>query len=129
MPDFPSIPNLTQTALPVEAVKAEYLLFYDRYEEALQLLNKAAHANPYLGYNEYLKGMLYRKTSRMDSAFHYAKKAFELKPLNMAHYQLLIEICADRKDLSEMINTYRRFKKFRTDERAWKIYREALGRL
>jgi O-antigen ligase len=129
IPDFQSIPNLTQTALPVEAVKAEYLLFYDRYEEALQLLNEAEHANPYPGYNEYLKAILYRKTSRMDSAFHYAKKAFELKPLNMAHYQLLINICAERKDLPGLLNTYRRFKQFRTDERAWEIYQEALENL
>lgn len=117
IPDFPSIPNLTQTALPVEAVKAEYLLFYERYEEALQLLNKGEHANPYLGYTEYLKAILYRKTSGMDSAYHYAKKAFELKPLNIAHYRLLTEICADRKDSFELLRTYWRFKQFRTDEK------------
>lgn len=129
IPDFPSIPNLTQTALPVEAVKAEYLLFYNKYEEALRLLNKAERANPYTGYTEYLKAILYQKTSRLDSAFHFAKKAFELKPLNIAHYQLLIEICAERKDLTGLTNTYRRFKQFRADERGWKMYSEAVEKV
>jgi O-antigen ligase len=126
VPDFPGIPDLTQTALPVEAVKAEYLIQQNKFTEAIQLLYKSTKANPYLGYIEYLKGSLYFKTQHADSALLYAKKAFDLKPLNAAHYQLLMQVYAAKKDSFQLLATYERYKKFRDDPGAEKIYRNAL---
>ena len=68
----PDIPNITVTTIPINSVKARYFYNANKYEKALDLLDKGTSANPYLFYSEILK-VKYLKKGMLDSAKIYAK--------------------------------------------------------
>ena len=119
---FPSIPNLTATAQPVDAIKGRYLYEAGHYDEALVLLDKGREANPAIGYSEFLKAGLYFKIGKMDSARRNGLTAFYTRPKAKTYFQTLIAILAKQKDTVEIkrafteINTYRKFGF------AWNLY-------
>jgi O-antigen ligase len=127
--EFPSIPNITQTTLPINTLKAEFLVSDKRYEEALYLLNSSPNANPYIGYTEYLKGIICYERGKIDSAVVFAQKAFILRPLNYSHYQLLVNAAVKKKDTELLKNTFNIYKSGRNHAAAWKIYLDALNEL
>ena len=100
----PDIPNITVTTIPINSVKARYFYNANKYEKALDLLDKGTSANPYLFYSEILKSQIFEKKGMLDSAKIYAKKAFYGLPNNDLHasrYVNLINITKDKKALEE----------------------------
>ncbi|MFM9910768.1 MAG: O-antigen ligase family protein [Chitinophagaceae bacterium] len=126
---FPCIPNLTQTTLPVNELKVELLMLDKRYEQALILLNSSPSSNPFIGYHEYLKSILFRETGNTDSALVYAQRAFYLRPLNLSHYQLLAGLAIKNNDTALLENTFRVFQNKRNDPTAWNTYWNGLYNL
>ena len=49
---IPSIPNITVTTIPMDAIKARYYFHYKKYDEALKHLEISKKQNPYLMYSE-----------------------------------------------------------------------------
>jgi len=100
----PDIPNITVTTIPLKSVKARYYVNAKKYDKALSLLEQGTSANPYLFYSELLKSQIYSAKGQLDSAKHYAKKAFNGLPNNQLHaatYLNLISQTRDRKALEE----------------------------
>lgn len=83
---LPAIPNLNVFAYPIDAIKARYLLNEKKTDEALFYLNKSINVNPYISYNEFLKGAIYVELQKWDSAYYYSKKGFMLKPGAKSNY-------------------------------------------
>lgn len=119
---FPSIPNLTATAQPVDAIKGRYLYEAGQYEEAIVLLDKGRIANPTIAYSEFLKAGLYFKTDRLDSAVRNATYAFSVRPKAKTYYQTLIAVLAKVKDTSGIKKAFAEYDRYRHEPLAWDLY-------
>jgi tetratricopeptide (TPR) repeat protein len=119
---FPSIPNLTATAQPVDAIKGRYLYEAGQYEEAIALLDKGRIANPTIAYSEFLKAGLYFKTNRLDSAVRNATYAFSVRPRAKTYYQTLIAVLAKVKDTSGIKKAFAEYDRYRHEPLAWDLY-------
>lgn len=119
---FPSIPNLTATAQPVDAIKGRYLYEAGQYKEAIVLLDKGRIANPTIAYSEFLKAGLYYKTDRLDSAVRNATYAFSVRPRAKTYYQTLIAVLAKVKDTSGIKKAFAEYDRYRHEPLAWDLY-------
>jgi O-antigen ligase/Tfp pilus assembly protein PilF len=137
---FPSIPNLSSSAQPIDAIIGRYLYEAKRYDEAITYLNKGAKANPTILYSEFLKADVYYnlyvdavKTDsasalkQIDSAFKYASMAYFTKPRAKTYYQTLIAVSAMRKDSATIQKAFNIFHKYRPHESlAWNFYLQGM---
>ena len=92
---IPSLPNITVTTIPMDAIKARYYFHYKKYDKALKHLEMSKEQNPYLMYTELLLSQVNLAKGNILESKKYAKKAFFNLPnnnLHASHYlQLLIE--------------------------------------
>jgi O-antigen ligase len=122
VPSFPSIPNLSATAQPIDAIKGRYLYEAEQFDEALVLLNKGRKANPVIGYSEFLKAGLFFKTNRLDSAYSNALFAFYTRPKAKTYYQTLIAVLAKLKDTTEIKKAFAEYDRYRHEPIGWDLY-------
>jgi tetratricopeptide (TPR) repeat protein len=135
MATWSSIPNLTATAQPVEAIKGRYLYEaaqYDttltpperarKYEEALVLLDKGRVANPVVGYSEFLKAGVYFRLNKFDSAARNAWAAFEIRPKAKTYFQTLIAVLAKIKDTTGIKKAFAEYDHYRHWASGWNMY-------
>lgn len=122
VPSFPSIPNLSATAQPIDAIKGRYLYEAGQFDDALLLFNKARKANPVIGYSEFLKAGLFYKTNRLDSAYSNATFAFYTRPKAKTYYQTLIAVLAKMKDTSGIKKAFAEFDRYRHEPIGWDLY-------
>ena len=94
-----SIPNVTVTTIPLTDIKARYYLNAKKYDTALSLLEDRQNSNPYLFYGENLKSRAYEAKGKIDSAYHYAKKAYLGLPNNKVHVANFVRLATLKKDL------------------------------
>jgi O-antigen ligase/tetratricopeptide (TPR) repeat protein len=129
--DFPSIPNLSATAQPIESIKGRYLYEAGKNDEALVLLNKGSKANPVIGYSEFLKAGLYFKKGLadipnqkqwFDSALSNGLYAFDKRPKAKTYYQTLVAILAKMKDTARIEKAFLEFDRYRHYEYGWNMY-------
>lgn len=92
---IPSIPNITVTTIPMDAIKARYFYYYKKYDKAIAYAESGRKQNPYLMYPELLLSQVNLAKGEILKSKTYAKKAFFNLPnnnLHASHYlQLLIE--------------------------------------
>ena len=89
---IPSIPNITVTTIPMDAIKARYYFHYKKYDKALELAEKAKKANPYLRYPEILQSQIYAEKGDREKAWQASKIAFENLPRNLLHASQFINL-------------------------------------
>ncbi len=124
---FPSIPNLSSSAQPIDAVLGRYLYEAKRYKEAITYLDKGAKANPYIMYSEFLKADVYYADNQFDSAYKYATLAYYTKPRAKTYYQTLIAVSAKRGDSMTIKKAFALFHGFRPRESlAWNLYLQGM---
>lgn len=119
---FPSIPNISVTTLPIAALKSRYYNRDDRFDEALELLDEAQKANPYLYYSEFLRGAFYYVKGNYDSAYKYTKISFYNWPRAGNYFRNYMAVLGIKKDSVEIRNAFNYYTKFRNDAFAWNIY-------
>ena len=90
---FPSMPNVTSSAQPIDGILGRYLYEKQRYDEALVYLDRGIKANPYIMYCEFLKADVYFAQNKGDSALKYASLAYFSKPRAKTYYQTLVAVC------------------------------------
>jgi O-antigen ligase/tetratricopeptide (TPR) repeat protein len=112
-PQIPSIPNISASAQPLDAIKGRYLSEAGKYDEALALLDKGRKANPVIGYSEFLKAGIYFKQGKMDSAQRNAQYAFNLRPKAKTYYQTLMAVLAQTKDTIAIEKAFREYVTYR----------------
>jgi O-antigen ligase/tetratricopeptide (TPR) repeat protein len=119
---FPAIPNISVTTLPIAAMKSRYYNRDNRFEKALELLDEAAKANPYLYYSEFLRGAFYYVRGDIDSAYKYTKISFYNWPRAENYFRNYMAVLGLKKDTTEIKNAFLTFIKYRNEPSAWNMY-------
>ena len=114
-------PNLSATTFPQYGFLAQYNIVFRDYKKALEILNKKQKVNPYLYLDQSLKATIYKKLNIRDSAFYYAKIAYENLPGNSLHYeQYMIEL-VNKRDLKKIKDIFIK-SRFKFNKDFWLVY-------
>jgi O-antigen ligase/tetratricopeptide (TPR) repeat protein len=125
-PQIPSIPNISASAQPLDAIKGRYLSEAGKYDEALALLDKGSKANPVIGYSEFLKAGIYFKQGKMDSAQRNAQYAFNIRPKAKTYYQTLMAVLAQTKDTIAIEKAFKEYITYRDQPFGYEMYLRAM---
>ena len=121
------IPNLTSSGdLAIDAVIARYYIKEKKYDSALILLDRSKMANPYLYYNEFLKGLVYIQTNQLDSANKYCKLSFYNRPRDQSYFINMMITAYRLKDTVELNKAFHLYTRFRDESYPYKIYLNAM---
>ena len=121
-------PNLTETALPIKAMKARYYYLNNLKDKAHSYASEAAKDNPFIYFPENLKAQFFFQEGKIDSAYIYSKIAFDNIPRNKPHFDLYIKTLVNRKDISGIENAFNKAKEvFGDDSVIWQLYLQALA--
>jgi len=121
-------PNLTETAMPIKAMKARYFYLNNQKEKAHQYALLGVKDNPQIFFGENLKAQFFASEKQIDSAYYYSKLAFENLPNNMPHYNLYMNSLVARKDVVEMNKTFETVRALGGDTLIiWTIYLRSLA--
>lgn len=102
----PSIPNVTVTTIPIDAIKARYYFHYKKYDKALEYALKAESANPYLLYGHIVASKVYNIKGDKINALKYAKLALINMPNNNLHIGEFIKLILETKDENALEEVY-----------------------
>ena len=121
-------PNLTETAMPIKAMKARYYYLQGQKEEAHKMALEGAKDNPKIFFGENLRSLFFFQEGNIDSAYFYAKKAFEGLPNNMPHYDMYTKTLVAKKDYQGIDATFEQVRTLAGDTKVvWTIYIRALA--
>ena len=121
-------PNLTETAMPIKAMKARYYYLQGNKEEAHKMAIEGAKDNPQIYFGENLKSLFFFQEGNIDSAYIYAKKAFDGLPNNMPHYDMYVKTLVAKKDYQGIDDSFERVRVLTGDSKViWTIYIRALA--
>ncbi|MDB4016288.1 O-antigen ligase family protein [Flavobacteriaceae bacterium] len=121
-------PNLTETAMPIKAMKARYFYINNQKEKAHQYALLGSKDNPQIFFGESLKAQFFTSEQQIDSAYYYSKLAFENLPNNMPHYNLYMNSLVLRKDVTEMNKSFETVRTIGGDTTTiWTIYLRSLA--
>ena len=121
-------PNLTETAMPIKAMKARYYYLQGNKEEAYQMIEEGIKDNPQIYFGENLKAQYLLQENKIDSAYVYAKRAFEGLPNNMPHYDIYMRTLVLKKDYQGIDAAFNRVQPIAGDTKTvWLIYIRSLA--
>ena len=121
-------PNLTETAMPIKSMKARYYYLQGNKEEAYQMLEEGAKDNPQIFFSENLKAQFLFQEGKLDSAYVYAKKAFEGLPNNMPHYDMYMKTLVTKRDFTTIDKTFEKMISLAGNKKIiWTIYIRTLA--
>lgn len=123
---LPSIPNLSASSQPIEAIKGRYYYENKRYPEALELMTKGGKANPNIYYSEFLKSSVFYMMGNLDSSYAQIKEAFYNRPRAKTYYQNMVAIAARRGDTIAVQKAFQTFRGYRNEPLAWNLYLTAM---
>jgi tetratricopeptide (TPR) repeat protein len=101
-----SIPDVTVTTIPMDAIKARYYFHYKKYDKALEYALKSESANPYLHYGDIIASRVYQVKGQKEKAKEFARKAFFGMPNNNLHIGEYLNIILDQKDSEALEEAY-----------------------
>ena len=101
-----SYPNISVTTIPLMAIKANYLIIEERFDEALQVLNAPIKDNPHLFFKESLKAKIFRTLQIKDSAEFYSNKAYYGLPRNPVHFENIAIIHGANSDINSLVSAF-----------------------
>ena len=121
-------PNLTETAMPIKAMKARYYYLAGKKQEAHEMALKGVKDNPKIHFGNNLKATFFLQENKIDSAYYYAKKAFDGLPNNMPHYDLYMRTLAFKRDAQAINSAFEKVRKVGGDTKSiWTIYLRTLA--
>jgi len=121
-------PNLTETAMPIKSMKARYYYLQGNKEEAYQMIDQGAKDNPQIFFSENLKSQFLFQEGKLDSAYVYAKRAFEGLPNNMPHYDMYMKTLVAKRDLTSLDQTFEKMISLAGNKKIiWTIYIRSLA--
>ncbi|HEX4875639.1 MAG TPA: O-antigen ligase family protein [Chitinophagaceae bacterium] len=120
---FPAIPNISAFGVvPIAHIKARYLLAEGKDESALEYLQLSRKLVPDLGADETMLARYYLEKNKLDSAYFFIAKAFELSSRGKYTYQILQRIALSLKDSALIEESFKRFIAKRNENWAWNDY-------
>lgn len=121
-------PNLTETAMPIKAMKARYYWLAGNKEEAYKMVSLATLDNPKIHFADNLKATFFLEENKIDSSLYYAKKAFTGLPNNMPHYDIYMRTLAYKRDAPAINEAFEKVRKLGGDTKGiWTIYLRTLA--
>ena len=121
-------PNLTETAMPIKAMKARYFYLNGLKEKAHKYALLGSKDNPQIFFGENLKAQFYMQEQEQDSAYYYSKLAFYNLPNNMPHYNVYMNSLVYRKDIEEINKTFNYVLSLSGNTKIiWEIYLSVLA--
>lgn len=121
-------PNLTETALPIKAMKARYYYLNNLKDKAHKYATLGAKDNPHIYYPENLKAQFFYQEGNIDSAYVYSKLAYDNIPRNKPHFDLYLKTLIAKKDISGIEKTFdKALEVFGNDDVIWQLYLSALA--
>ena len=123
-----TFPNLTETAMPIKAMKARYYYLSGNKEEAHKMALEGNNDNPKIHFGNNLKAQFLLQENKIDSAYVYARKAFYGIPNNMPHYDIYMRVLVFKKEFNEINNAFQMVNKMAGDTKSsWTIYLRSLA--
>tara|TARA_R110000868_G_scaffold243512_3_gene499520 strand:+ start:11028 stop:13424 length:2397 start_codon:yes stop_codon:yes gene_type:complete len=116
IPQFPTIQTNSQPFIELAGI---YSLKEKKYSEALKYFNLSQKINPYTGRSEWYKYRIYKELGNKDSAYIYAKKAFEIRPRSEDYYLTAIVVETIKKDTAAILNIHNQFTKYIKKPSVW----------
>ena len=101
--NFPSLSGPTQ---PIKMLVGRYYRNADSIDTAKRLFLDAIKDNPYIKSPQAQLGYLYFDLEEFDSAYYYAKDAFNAIPNNNAHRDIFFKTLLQRKDTLELKESF-----------------------
>ena len=121
-------PNLTETAMPIKAMKARYFYLNNQKEKAHKYALLGAKDNPQIFFGESLKAQFFASEQLIDSAYYYSKLAFDNLPNNMPHFNLYMNSLVIKKDVVEINKSFETVRAIGGDTTIiWTIYLRSLA--
>lgn len=109
--------------MPIKAMKARYYSNAGKKEDAYSLARKAIKDNPNIGFPDNLLAKFFISDKQFDSAYHYAKQAYEKIPNNLPHYDVYMRTLVRKKMIAEIHQTFEEVsKKKDKNDTKWAIY-------
>ncbi len=123
-----NFPNLTETAMPIKAMKARYYYLAGNKKEAHEMALQGNRDNPKIHFGSNLKATFFLQENQIDSAYHYAKKAFDGLPNNMPHFDIYMRTLAFKRDSQAINEAFERVRAISGDQsNIWTIYLRSLA--
>ena len=116
-----NFPNVSLTALPIKYLQGRYYEDIDSIEIAKKLYLESIDVNPYLKAGEAELAGLYYNLKEYDTAYYYAKMAFEQIPNSNVHRNIYFKTLQYRKDTIELRSAFNKIKEFNNPNH-WKEY-------
>lgn len=110
LPDFP---NLILGCVPVNGVRAEYLIASNKPDEALAELDRFPELNRYSNHCDNLRSIIFESRGQADSAYYYSHRAFFNYPRVFPYYKRFLRCCVLKSDTASMGQAFRLIQKFR----------------
>jgi O-antigen ligase/tetratricopeptide (TPR) repeat protein len=104
--NYPKYPTIMFNSQPFAEYVGIYMVKEQNYELAKKYLKEADRINPYVGRVEWYQYSIAKATNKLDSAYIYAKKAFEKKPRNFDFFNTVIYMANQMKDTTTMLKTH-----------------------
>ena len=121
-------PNLSNTVLPMTAIKARYYTQEGIKDSSFMFLDIADKVNPYMGVSENVRGQYYFNTnSSYDSAYKYFKLAFEKLPNNDFHSDMYFNILSSKGKEKELKEAFKKISYKSSD--VWLSYLNSLYKI
>ena len=121
-------PNLTETAMPIKAMKARYYYLQGNREQAYKMADEGAKDNPQIFFSENLKAQFLLQENKLDSAYVYARKAFEGLPNNMPHYDMYMKTLVAKREIATIDEVFETVRALAGDTKIiWTIYIRSLA--
>ena len=117
----PSVPNITVTTIPMDAIKARYYFHYKKYDAALKHLALSREQNPYLMYPELLSSQIYTAKGDLQKAKEFAREAFFNLPNNSLHASNYIQLLINTRDTQGLSDAFEIMTQ-KDDRNNWKNY-------
>lgn len=116
---IPKYPNVLSSSEAFYEYAAIYYIREENYKKAFKCFSKASQINPYTGRIDFYKQLIASKTGKMDSAYIYSKRAFNLRPRNYDLYKGVTNYAIVKRDTVELLKNHALFSKYNNIPEAW----------
>ena len=99
--------TLSPTAVCINDLLARYEFLFGEKLKSLEIIDNHKCANPHWGIRELIKSEIFFSLKIEDSATFYSKKAIEILPNNILHYESYLKTLKRNKNFQEMIQIFK----------------------
>jgi len=117
--NFPDFPNVSYNSEPFFQLLGVAYYNENNYEKALPYFKKAHQINPYLGHSDWYHYKIFQNQKNKDSAFFYAKRAFEARPRNHDFYLDYIQASVQKLDTTTILEIHKTYTSRRNNPTIW----------